>query len=83
MDLSLIGLSLLAIGWIVQLVSSWKGKNEIQSWFLIVYLFGVILLVVDGYMNNLTWMALLNLVTLVAAGLVLLKLKKPVKTRKK
>jgi len=83
MDLSLIGLSLLAIGWIVQLIYSWKGKSEIQSWFLIAYLFGVILLVVDGYMNNLTGMALLNLVTLVAAGLVLLKLNKPVKTKKK
>jgi hypothetical protein len=74
MNIALIGLVILVIGWIVQLVYSWKGKKEIQPWFIILYGWGVILLVIDGFVNKLTDLAILNLVSLIVSGLVLVRI---------
>ena len=70
-----IGLAFLILGWIVQLFQSWKGSKEIHKGFLFLYIIGVIMLVIDGYMSNLVSLAVLNLVSFVVALLVLLRMK--------
>jgi hypothetical protein len=87
MDLGLIGLVVIAIAWLLQLVSSWKGKKEIKKCFLIVYVIGVLLIIWQGYVNNDTSGTTLNLLSLVLSVMVLLTIiwKKPraVATKKK
>ncbi|MFA5405847.1 MAG: hypothetical protein WC307_00610 [Candidatus Nanoarchaeia archaeon] len=65
--ISISGLLLIIVSWIIQLT---KGK-ELNKWFLITYIAGVVLLVVEGFMSNLLDMAILNLVSAGVAGLIL------------
>jgi len=74
--LTTIGLTLIAIGWILQFSSVLQGSREIKRFFVVFYAVGVFLLVIDGYMNKLTTMASLNLITLLLSGFVVFKLKK-------
>ena len=70
------GLTLIVIGWIVQFSSVLQGGREIRRFFVILYTLGVLLLVIDGYINKLTTMASLNLITLLLSGFVVFKFKK-------
>jgi len=74
--LTTIGLTLIAIGWILQFSSVLQGSREIKRFFVVFYTLGVLLLVIDGYINKLTTMASLNLITLLLSGFVVFKLKK-------
>ena len=74
--LTTIGLTLIAIGWIFQFASVLQGSREINRFFVIFYILGVLLLVIDGYISKLTTMASLNLITLFLSGFVVFKLKK-------
>jgi hypothetical protein len=74
--LTTIGLTLIAIAWILQFSSVLQGNREIKRFFVVFYALGVLLLVIDGYMNKLTTMASLNLITLLLSGFVVFKLKK-------
>ena len=71
-----IGLILIIIGLIFQLKFSWKGKKEIKKEFLYFYALGVLLLVIDGFMNKLSSLAILNLGSLIVAIIILLRLKR-------
>ncbi len=66
-----LGLALIGIGWIVQLVYALKKKKEIQMWFMVAYLIGVLLLVISGFQAGLSTVYY-ELVTFVLALLVLL-----------
>ncbi len=74
MLLSTIGLLLIAIAWLVQLYFVFKDDKEIKRTFIVMYMLGVALLVLDvaifGSMKG-TWTEIL---TFVAAGLVLIKI---------
>lgn len=72
MDLVSIGLIVIGIAWIVQLVMSWKGNNKIQPAFILLYMLGVLLMLVSGYLGN-TGVSPYEVVTLIAALLVLIK----------
>lgn len=74
-SLSLIGLSLVVIGWLVQLVKMKKDK-KINKYFIILYALGVLVLVYDGFNSGLTNLAIANLVSLVVSVLVLIKVIK-------
>ncbi len=74
--LDYIGLALIIAGWVFQAVHLKKGSKELCPKFVKLYMLGVILLVVDGFMNGLTWLAILNLVALIMAGKVLYFLMK-------
>lgn len=74
--LTTIGLTLIVIGWIVQFSSVLQSGREISRFFVILYTLGVLLLVIDGYMNKQTTMASLNLISLLLAGFIVFKLKK-------
>jgi len=43
-----IGLIVIALAWVAQLVLSWKSK-KIQPAFIILYMLGVLVLVLSGY----------------------------------
>jgi hypothetical protein len=67
------GLLLVIGGWIYQFAS--KG-NDIKAGFVLAYAAGVVLLVIDGFQNDMTTLAALNLISLVSAVAVLFKILK-------
>ncbi|MEK6859240.1 MAG: hypothetical protein AABX54_00345 [Nanoarchaeota archaeon] len=71
---ALIGLGVIIIAWIIQLAYSWKGNKGMKKGFLIVYAIGVALLIIDGYISDTKDTAIFNLVILVLAMLVLIRL---------
>lgn len=71
-DLSIVGLIVVAIGWIVQLLYSLKGGKKLKESFLVVYCVGVLLIVIENYMQSKTDLATLNLLVLIIAVLVLI-----------
>ena len=73
--MTMAGLALIVVGWIIQLAYTLKGKKEIQPRFIIAYVMGVLLLVVDGSIAKVTAVASLNLVCLVVAAIVVFKVK--------
>jgi len=75
MDLSFAGLVIIAIAWLVQMAFSWRGNKEIQPAFIICYIVGVLMLVTADYLKNST-LSYFELLTCIAAGLVLLKITK-------
>ena len=52
MEISVIGLAIITLAWLVQLFYSWNGDREIRKWFIGVYSTGVALLVLDGLVNS-------------------------------
>jgi len=73
MDLVSIGLVVIGIGWIIQLVMSWKGNNKIQPVFILLYLLGVLLMIISGYLGNIG-VSPYEVVTFFTALLVLLRI---------
>jgi hypothetical protein len=72
--IALIGLILVIIAWISQFLFMDK-KKKIHISFVILYALGVILLVYDGFSSGLNNLAIANLISLVVALAVLIKLK--------
>jgi hypothetical protein len=61
------GLSLIILAWVLQFGKMLVSKKEVWPAFVVIYALGVILLVVDGFLSGLTTLAILNLVSFVAA----------------
>ncbi|MBS3079752.1 hypothetical protein J4218_06535 [Candidatus Pacearchaeota archaeon] len=73
MDLTSIGLIIIAIAWIIQLFYVFKNKKEIQPLFVIFYMLGVIVLMTGIYLASKT-ISYYELLTVIASALVLGKL---------
>lgn len=73
MNFSIIGLILIVIGWAFQLLYAFQEGKKINKIMLVFYALGLILLVYDSFKNNLTWIALLNLIALILVLAVLFK----------
>jgi len=71
---AVMGLTVLTLGWIIQLIYSWSGKTEIKKRFLILYGLGTALLVIDSYVNQMMYTMTVNFICLVAVMLVLIKI---------
>jgi len=71
---ALAGLAVLTVGWLLQAIKIWSGHKDVNKWFVALYALGVLILVVDSIASGATSLALLNLASLAAALLVLLKL---------
>lgn len=71
MNLTDIGLIVIAIAWLVQLVYSYKGNKKISNYFIIGYIIGVALLVISIFQST-GVISYYELGTLVAAALVLI-----------
>lgn len=70
MNLSFIGLVLIAIAWLIQLVFSWKGNRVIHPVFIVFYMIGVLALVAADYAATKT-LSYFELLTFISAGLLL------------
>jgi hypothetical protein len=69
---SLIGLSLIIVAWLIQLFA--KNVRRVSRMFVGVYVFGVAVLVYDGFSSGMRDLAIANLVSLVVALLVFVKI---------
>lgn len=67
------GLALIILGWIMQFLNKEKG---LDNKFVILYMLGAGLLVVDGFLSDLNIIAVLNLFTVLIALGVLIKGRK-------
>jgi hypothetical protein len=73
MSLSLIGLSVIIVAWILEFFFMGK-KKKISPIFIGVYILGVGILVYDGFTSGVNDIAVANLITAVVAGVVLGKI---------
>lgn len=73
---SLAGLALIAVAWLLQYRKMSKGKMEITRQFAALQAAGIALLVIDGYMSGLYDLAAMNVITCGGALLVFSKAKK-------
>jgi chromate transport protein ChrA len=80
--LTTIGLVLVSLAWIFQVYQVFKGKKEIQKTFLGLYILGVVFLVINGFNlgSNGSWF---DLLTIILAGLVFIKISNKPKQKKK
>ncbi len=65
--LSNLGLGLIILAWLMQFGKMIISKRDVWPAFVLVYVLGVLLLVVDGFRSGLTTLAILNLVSFGAA----------------
>jgi hypothetical protein len=70
MSLSLIGLSVIIVAWILEFFFMGK-KKKISPIFIGVYILGAGILVYDGFTSGVYDLAVANLITAVVAGIVL------------
>lgn len=75
-NLSILGLSIVSIAWIIQFFGMNK-RREISKAFLITYVVGVLFLIVDAYNSKRVDIAIINAVALLLAAGVLYKFSKP------
>ncbi len=73
MGLVEIGLSIIAIAWLIEIFYLWKGKKDIKPLFVIAYILGVLVLVVNEYQTS-SQTIYYELSTLVLSGIVLIML---------
>ncbi len=70
-----LGLILIIISWLIQFVFLYQKKYQIQPLFVLIYCFGVLALVIDGYSQGLNTLATLNLFSLISSAIVLYLIK--------
>lgn len=75
-NLSIIGLAIIFIAWLFQFFSINK-RREISPTFIIAYVLGSVLLVIDGYKLGLTTNAIINGLIALAAICTLIRFSKP------
>ena len=74
-SLSLIGLSLVVLGWLMQLIKM-KKDLKIKPCFVGFYSLGVLILVYDGFSSGLNDLAIANLISLVISAIIFVKILK-------
>lgn len=72
---SLIGLGMIIAGWLVQFFMMNKSK-KVYPGFVMIYALGVLVLVYDGFVSGMNNLAIANLISLLVAILVLVKVMK-------
>jgi hypothetical protein len=82
---SAFGLTLIAIGWLLQIISSWKGDRKLRKRTLIFYCLGVAVLIINSVFVIKTFdiIAALNIVTLVLALILLIDISRTGKRKDK
>jgi hypothetical protein len=74
--MTILGLSLISLAWLIQLVLISQGKQLVSPIFVGTYIVGVALLIADGFNSGLNDLALANLVSMILAVAVFFALKK-------
>lgn len=75
MQLVLWGTILVLLGWLIQFSAAVSGKKQIQSYFLLLYSVGYLMIVIESLEGGFTTGALLNIAILFLALLVWFKSK--------
>lgn len=72
-----LGLLLVAAGWFVQAftVPATKKEFKLSRQFVLLYVIGVVMLLIDGFLNVSKFTNILNLLTLLGALIVLFRFK--------
>ena len=70
MDLTIVGLGIIVVAWLVQFVYMIIKKNKVNPFFVLIYIIGVAVLTYNGFAVNMTWVGILELASLIASGLV-------------
>ncbi|MFA5049476.1 MAG: hypothetical protein WC501_00550 [Candidatus Micrarchaeia archaeon] len=73
--ISLMGLVLIAIGWLIQFFYMRDGKRKISNSFIIINCIGIIILIINAYLSGAYEIAFGNVLTFAAAFAVLYKIK--------
>ncbi len=71
-----LGLSLIVVAWIFQFFVSLKNKKKLSLKFVATYSIGVLLLVIDSFNSNMSTLATINLISLIASLSVLILILK-------
>jgi hypothetical protein len=71
--MSYVGLIFIIIGWAIQLM---RKDKTIDIKFVVIYSLGVALLAIDGFVNGLIELAVLNLISFILAFAVFMKLRR-------
>lgn len=73
---SAIGLTLIIIGWLLQVMHSWKGRRELRKRTLIFYNLGVAVLIINSIfvVGVFDSIAYLNVIALVITSILLIKI---------
>jgi hypothetical protein len=71
---TLVGLILIALGWILQLISSWNGNKGIKKRFIMVQNLGIAVIVVDNIIEGSAAIALFNAFVLIITSILLIRL---------
>mgnify|MGYP001036694740 CR=1 FL=1 len=66
------GLTLIIISWLVQLLSMWNKSTEINHWFVFLYSLGVLALIFGSFNSGSAEVAILNIITFIFTGVILL-----------
>ena len=78
--LSIAGLAIIAVSWLLQYKKMSKGKMEVTREFALLQVAGIALLIIDALSGGLYDFAAMNLITCGGALLVLSKAKKKEKS---
>lgn len=73
---NIIGLVIIAAGWLVQLASVVQGKKEIHNYFVLAYVLGTFILTVNNDGQGLDFVAAINIVNILLSGIILVKIYK-------
>ncbi len=73
---SAIGLALIIIGWLLQLMHSWKGRRELRKMTLIFYNLGVAVIIINSIfvVGIFDAVAYLNVIALVITSILLIRI---------
>ena len=74
MQLTLLGLSLIAVAWAIQFIHSWSKGKSLSVPFVAMYGAGIVALVFDSFAGTFNAAGWLNLVVLLLVVLTLLKI---------
>jgi len=77
---AVLGLSVITLGWIIQLVYSWSGRPEMKKRFLILQGLGIALLVIDSYVTGMIYTMTVDFIYLIIVMIILVRISpKPVR----
>lgn len=74
MNLVIVGLAIIVLAWLIQFFYMICSKNKVNLYFVIVYIIGVAVLAYNGFVSNSMSLAISELASLIASGLVLIAL---------
>jgi hypothetical protein len=70
---SLLGLLIIALAFVLQLVSSWEGDRTLRKRFLITYAIGVAIMIINGFLTGNNMIAIFEVIIFILVGILVSK----------